>query len=356
MGEVVSNRDYLNSTMDAIKAAASKGVSLEVSKGSYGSTTKIPSKEPMLIEQLLNAAKDLFTKLDKDVNNIKSVGENFQTMDNFLRDQSTDLGFQVESNRVPIAELNEYASASLESLLEKDVPIVPGYNDDDDDDDYSGGDGGGGGGGGDSTPTTPEPKTEAPTVAPTEAPTEKPTEKPTETPTEAPTEAPTETPTEKPTEAPTEAPTVAPTEVPTVAPTEAPTKPPKKPKRHGGGGGGSEKKTTPVETTEPSIETEPEYIETDTEVVIEEPDTEPEFIEPDTEETIIIDDEPITIDDGIEETTPKKKSSSGKVAAGVITGVGLAVGAAAVGYGMVKKAKEDKEYEDYGYEDDGGDE
>ena len=46
------------------------------------------------------------------------------------------------------------------------------------------------------------------------------------------------------------------------------------------------------------------------------------------------------------------KGNGAKVA-GTIAGIGLAAGAAAVGYGMYKKSKDDKEYEDYEYEDGG---
>lgn len=358
MGEVLSNKEYLNGCMDSIKSSINESVNLEIKNNNYGSTTKVPSKEPMLIEQLLTASKEIFTKLSKDIDNIKSVGENFKTMDNFLKDQNIDLGFQVTSFNTTVAELSEFATTSLEDLLKETVPIIPGYNDEAEDP-GTGSHGGpsGPGGGDEGTPSTPTPKTEAPTSAPTSPKTEAPTEKPTT----APTDPKTETPTEKPTSVQTEVPTVAPTEVPTVAPsTEAPTS---GGGSHGGGGGtnhkppkpGVETKTTPVEV--PTIVEEPEIIPDEPAIIedpiIEEPVEEEPII--DVPETDYYDEEVIAIDDGIDTSTTTHKSRSGKVAGGVITGLGLAAGAAAVGYGMYKKSKDDKEYEDYGYEDDGGD-
>ena len=304
MGEVLSNKEYLNSCMDSIKSSINGAVNLEIQNSNYGSTTKVPSKEPMLIEQLLTSAKEIFTKLDKDVANIKSVGENFKTMDNFLKDQNIDLGFQVTSFNTTIADLSEFAATSLEDLLKEKVPIIPGYNDEPEDPGTGGGGGDGGGGGGHEE--TPTPKTETPTVAPTSPKTEAPTEKPTEKPTNPETEPPTEKPTEKP----TEIPTVAPTEVPTVAPTATPTESPQKPPSGGGGGGGSshkptkpgvETKTVPVEV--PTIVEEIETIP-DEPVIIDEP-----IIEEPEEEVVIdvpqdYEDEINTIDDGID-VTPK---------------------------------------------------
>ncbi len=189
-------------------------------------------------------------------------------------------------------------------------------------------------------PATPEPKTEPKTETPTEAPTEAPTETSTEEVTEAPTEEPTETPTEEPTGVPTE----APTETPTVAPTEAPaSKPPKKKHK----GGGSEKK--PGIETKP---TEPEMVETEPiteietipeETIIEDPTdfdeefySEPEIIELDEAEEII--------------PTPSKKNNGSRIM-GIASGVGLVVGAAALGAHTILKNKDKEEDEsEYGYD------
>jgi len=192
---------------------------------------------------------------------------------------------------------------------------------------------------------------------------EKTTEKPTEKPTEAPTEKPTEIPTMAPTEPRTEAPTTPTTEAPTVPYTETPTTPvgPEKPTESGGSGGSSKKKKSsggsggssskkskksdvdPLTPTEPYIETEPpeelpvDPIEPPTdnyiEPIIPEPITEAIPIEP-------IEPEPVT---------PKK--GNGLKTMGIAAGVGLAVGASALGAHTIMKSKEEaSEEEDFGYE------
>ena len=201
----------------------------------------------------------------------------------------------------------------------------------DPDDDYTGGPGGPGG------PSTPE----VPTDAPTEAPTETPTEIPTEEPTEAPTETPTEKPTETPTEAPTETPTVAPTEAP-IVPTEAPVEKP--PRRHGGGGS-SKKPGTETKPIDPIIVTEPV---TEIETVPEEPlidEYEEEFYsEPEIIEIL----DPV---EEIEKPTPQPKKTPTAKIMGIASGVGLIVGAAALGaHSIIKNKEDDDDYEGYGYD------
>ncbi len=364
MGEVLSNKEYLNSGLDSIQTASKAGLDATASANKYSSTTKVPAAEPPLIEQLLKAANEIFTKLNNDVSNIRTVGEGFQTMDDFLAGQSIDLGFQVQSYKSSVVGLSEFATTSLDTLLEKEVPIVEGYNDgldgknkksdDDDDDDRSYG--------GYTRPTTTggEESTPTPTTPTTTPPTNPPGgEVQVTEPETGPGEPTTETvyPTTEPV-------TEAITEVITEMVTEAPTSAPSKPKPD---------KPTKTHTSTPSVEkyeqgvitnTEPMEMPTiidepiiDEEPVIEEPIIEEPIIEePEYEEPIIdIEDQIIDIDTPIDDAQVPKKSNSGKVAAGVIAGLGLAAGAGAAGYTMYKKSQEDKEYEDYGYEDDGGD-
>lgn len=364
MGEVVHNASYLNSGLDSIKTANDSGLNnLNLINASYNSTTKIPSAEPKLIEQLLKMANDLYSKLDKDLADIRSVGEGFATMDNFLEGQSIDLGFQVESNSVPIAGLSSHAAASLEPLLEKEVPIIEGYNDkygkkpkEDNDSGYNERYYGPANApaapyGEPTSETPPETQTEKQTEAETEVKTEVKTETDTETKTEIETEVKTEVSSEVQTEVNTEAKTSAPVEVKT----EAPKSVNKKKKNKGGTSKKPKKNVEEKPAINESVDNKTQESNTN-EPVTNEPDViEEPYVEPETIPEIVIDEKPsvIDLDQNVVSEEPKPKNNTGKVVAGVITGLGLATGAA-VGYGAYKKSKEDKEYEDYGYED-GGD-
>ncbi len=365
MGETLHDSNYLNTGLDSIKTANDSGLNnLSLTNASYSSTTNVPKGEPKLIEQLLKAAEELYKKLDKDLADIRSVGEGFATMDNFLEGQSIDLGFQVASAKVSVVDLSQYAATSLDHLLEKEVPIVEGYNDQfgkkngggnneeggNNGGNGNGGNGGNGGGGnGTQTPATTEPKTEGKTEGKTEPMSEPTSETIPET--EPTSEVTSEVPSEVASEVKTEPSTSAPVEQKTEAPINE-NKPTggtnKKPT------GGKNKKpknpnteTNPTETpiVDPNLELPTEVINEDP-VIIDEP-----YVEPEVEPEMTID-EPsvINLDENtIPEETPKK-SNTGRVVAGVITGLGLAGGAAA-GYGYYKKKQEDKEYEDYGYEE-----
>ncbi len=369
MAEVSHNTEYLNKGLDSIKTANDGGLNaLDISSSSYSSTTNIPSREPKLLEQLLKASKDLYNKLNTDITDIRAVGDGFISMDNFLSDQNTDLGFQVQSNKVDVVDLSEFAATSLEQLLEKDVPIIKGYNDDvgknNDPGNRGNNDGGsqsGSEGGSPVVVPTTQPS-ETPTTVPTEAPSEVKTETTTEISTEITTEITTEIETEpetipvEPQEEPTSESYLEPdteiiteivTEAPVVTPTEAPVEQ-KSENKPSGGGVSKKPKNTNVET-KPETVTEP-YIDPLTEPITEAPYVEPvieTYTEPVMQEVVV--EEPVIVDD----TATPTPNNKGKVAAGVIAGLGLAGGAAAVGYGMYKKKQEDKEYEEYGYEDGG---
>ena len=138
-------------------------------------------------------------------------------------------------------------------------------------------------------------------------------------------------------------PTEVETDVP-VTPTEAPTSG----GHHGGGGGGGSSEKPP----KPGVETEPIPIEIPTEIdtipweIEPEPDTdiyyEPEL---ETEEEIEIEIPPEEIID----VQPKK--SNGIKTMGIAAGLGLAIGAAALGaHTIVKNKVDEDEEEDYGYE------
>ncbi len=179
------------------------------------------------------------------------------------------------------------------------------------------------------------------------------TEAPSETTTEETTEEATEEATEESTEESTEEETVPPitepiTDIQTEPETVPETKPVETEPEQEHGGGHEPKPPKPGVETEPVIMTEPEMF-TEMETIPEEIYTEPEdysepFMEPDTE--IFIDDD--IIDDPLPE--PQKKGNGMKTM-GVAAGIGLAIGAAALGAHAIIKSKEDDDEEsDYGYE------
>ena len=179
------------------------------------------------------------------------------------------------------------------------------------------------------------------------------TEAPSETTTEETTEEATEEATEESTEESTEEETVPPitepiTDIQTEPETVPETKPVETEPEQEHGGGHEPKPPKPGVETEPVIMTEPEMF-TEMETIPEEIYTEPEdysepFMEPDTE--IFIDDD--IIDDPLPE--PQKKGNGMKTM-GVAAGLGLAIGAAALGAHTIIRSKEDDDEEsDYGYE------
>ena len=130
MSGVASDSNYLSEQASSIKSTNQQGLSsVNITSVSYSSTTNIPRKEPMYIEQLLKSSKDLMEKLNKEIDNIVKVGDQFKTMDNFLANQATSLGFSLESKPIEVTELKEYTPTPLADLLSKEVPIVKGYND-----------------------------------------------------------------------------------------------------------------------------------------------------------------------------------------------------------------------------------
>ena len=364
---VQSNKEYLDSKADAILMANSEGISgLSIQTNSYESTTNIPSKEPTLVEQLLESSKQLFEKLDKEMSCLKDV--------------SLDLGFKVTSEKMDPVELKEYEEIDLSELLSLQVPVVQ-------------------------QPTTTTGGTTYPTTTGTPSTT---TTTPTTTTTETPS---TETPTkeddkkeDKPYEGEMEpdkeddskydrmsnepideGPTVEeitkynPEKVTEVTPSEDTKQTEAKPVEQkeeplkeshpvskstsSGGGSSSKKKVTKfvsgedtskkeeTKTEEPKVE-EPSVPEEN--LVQEEPINQevPYIIEPSQEEQNITPEEPIT---KIDEPAPQTKKSNAGAIAGAIAGVAAVAGAGAAGYMVYKKKQEDEEFKDYTY-DDGSDE
>ena len=256
-------------------------------------------------------------------------------IDSGLIDGSTDYSKLIDDYYAKIkAEEAEQQPPEETATSPEAGATEPKATEPDDDDDDNGPHDWGGGGSPDPEPTPKtEPKTETLTEAPTTPVTEPVTEAPT-TPT-------TETPTEQPTNPGTETPTSGP---------ENETQP---------GGGGTNKKPKPSGGTnkkpkDPNSETKPEeaeIIDTQDEIL-----TDPGYVEPEIEDDYFepsIDEEPVPIDlDPIEiptETVPKQ--GNGLKTMGIAAGIGLAVGASALGAHTIMKSKEDDyEEDDYGYE------
>ena len=126
MDEVASNKSYLDDRMNSIKNTANDGITgITIASTDYTSTTRIPSSEPEIENNLLNGIKLLFENIVKEVDAIKEVGVDFQDMDNFLEGVSTSLGFDLMSKDEPIVDLVDYSSMQFDDLLNANIPSVP---------------------------------------------------------------------------------------------------------------------------------------------------------------------------------------------------------------------------------------
>ena len=85
MSEVTSNKAYLEQNMNSISNETTTGYkNITIKTVNYESTTNVPSKEPTLIERLLETSKELYEKLMTETSNVKTVADEFQTMDCYL--------------------------------------------------------------------------------------------------------------------------------------------------------------------------------------------------------------------------------------------------------------------------------
>ncbi len=125
-----SNTSYLNSQMDTIIAENDKGLNgLSIQSPNYESTTCIPSREPTLVSQYLKAAQTIFQKLNTEANNIKTVGEEFETMDCYLDYNNINLGWEVTSSKMDDVEVKEYTEKDISEIFNTTIPQVPSsYN------------------------------------------------------------------------------------------------------------------------------------------------------------------------------------------------------------------------------------
>ena len=138
------------------------------------------------------------------------------------------------------------------------------------------------------------------------------------------------------------------TEPETVPQTEPPTTKPGKKKPGKGGGGSSKKPKDPVdETPTLPVENPTEELPIETEPIIEEPSID-EYEEPIIEEPTI---DEYNIDIDIPTEPEPTKKNNGIKTMGIAAGIGLAVGASALGaHTIIKSREDDDEDADYGYE------
>ena len=348
---VVSDKPYLNNQMGALQQIANETKGMSISSAGYGSTTSIPSKEPPIIQKYLEAAQSFSNKLYEEVYNIYSVGEEISNMDNFLANESTNLGFNVLSNNVNVADLTNASKTNLTELLGKEVPVVKGYNNNsgvvstgaalgtaagsaytpsysDSGSHYSGGG---------STVSTPEPVQTTPITNTTQVQTNTPTTNEIHL------------------------------EPNSALSTNTPAQPSEQTVinnyyyNNGGGSSDNEVYETFGEPTAEEIENLPEE-----EIVVEEQEVQPEEISqeiPLQEEVETVTEEieteeivPVETTQNIEVDTEAQTSANTLKTMAVLAGAGLTAGAAAVAIHEYKKTKEDntdEENDDYDY-DDGG--
>ncbi len=388
MSEVTSNKAYLEQNMNSISNETTTGYkNITIKTVNYESTTNVPSKEPTLIERLLETSKELYEKLMTETSNVKTVADEFQTMDCYLSESATNLGFEVKSNKLDEVDLKNYTATDLSELFSKEVPIIPGYNDNITKptgitgqtyyptETYP------------TTTTTPTETTPVETKPTEEKPVEeKPIEeKPEE---EKPTEEkPIE---EKPTEEKPEEEFVEEYVEPTVPgemepskemieaaekleqkpqlettqpiqeqepPQQEPPKPqqtvqqkPQKQVEKFVSGSSSSPKAEPPKQPEPIIEPEIQAEQPVQEPVEHQIPEQPQIPLPEENATDTI----VPVDGGVKEVkqeAPVQKSNTGKVV-GAVLGTAAVAGAGAAGYMIYKKKQEDEEYKDYDY--DGG--
>ncbi len=308
----------ISSYESQIKVQETQKLELEKDIKKLEGLAPIVEKAQGIINDAISQVKNMYENPVKDVNGNESFVANFKL----------DLSaYGIDTSKDYKKIIDDYYDKLNPKPVETPADETPADEESGDPDDYTGGPGGPSG------PSTPEVQTETVTEVPSEAPTEAPTEEVTEVPTEEPTETPTEEPTGVPTEAPTETPTVVPTEAPASKP----------PKRHGGGGI-NKKPGTEIKPTEPEmIETEPM---TEMETIPEEPiieDYEEEFY---SEPEIIEEIEPKEI----EEAQHKRKNGINVM--GIASGIGLTIGATALGAHAIVKGREKEEDDEssYGYD------
>ena len=80
---IKSDKDFLDSQMDNILSSITTG---ESTTFSFSSTTKVPSSEATMTNNLLSVCDELYSKLINDINMIKEAGVKYQQLDTYMRE------------------------------------------------------------------------------------------------------------------------------------------------------------------------------------------------------------------------------------------------------------------------------
>ncbi len=80
---IKSDKEFLDSQMDNILSSITTG---ESTTFSFSSTTKVPSSEATMANNLLNVCDELYSKLINDINMIKEAGVKYQQLDAYIRE------------------------------------------------------------------------------------------------------------------------------------------------------------------------------------------------------------------------------------------------------------------------------
>ena len=317
----------IQSAKEALEKYKKLKENLETYAGILSGFAEVVNKSQQMISDAIDKVKNMYENPVKDTNGNQRFVADFQ-LDLSPYNFDKDANYYKTLINDYYAKLNPPAPEEV-APDDKNSGTPDGKTPGNGDDDYGYNPGGGGGGG---SPRKEETTEEATTGA--EEATEAPTEKPTETPT-------TEPITEEPSKVPTEVPTSEPlTELPTEKP-GIDTKPPQKGSETKPPKPGVETKTD-VPAEMPSEEFSSEEFPSE-EFPSEEYPSE-EYIEPIYEDPT----EMVTVP--IIDTEPVSKGNGLKTL-GITAGVGVALGAAALGaHAIIKNKEENDEDSDYGYE------
>ena len=80
---IKSDKEFLDSQMDNILSSITTG---ESTTFSFSSTTKVPSSEATMANNLLSVCDELYSKLINDINMIKEAGVKYQQLDTYMRE------------------------------------------------------------------------------------------------------------------------------------------------------------------------------------------------------------------------------------------------------------------------------
>ena len=113
-----SDRDYVVSNATSIASTVSSaGVAGGITTSSFSSSTSLcPSMEPGVVEAFLGCCRELFSRVNEDVNNVAKIGDGFVRLDNVMAGKTNTLNMQVTSSSY------EVGSVSLGESKDSDIP------------------------------------------------------------------------------------------------------------------------------------------------------------------------------------------------------------------------------------------